>query len=175
MSIAPMRKILLSALTLTALAAAGAASAATPATSTTPSASATAAPSPGSRHAAWRQKFFDQIDTNHDGTISRAEYQAWVDGRFAKLDANGDGAVNADEIATSPAAVERVQKRAEGFVKRYDTSGSGEVTKADFEAKEMQRFDRLSNGADSVTEDEFDAAAAHRFNHRHGAPAASGG
>ena len=169
-----MRKILLSALALTALAAAGTAAAQTKATSTTPSGTSTATPAPGSRHAEWRQQFFDRIDTNHDGTISRAEYQAWVDSRFDKLDTNGDGSVNADEVATSPAAVNRVQKRAEGFVKRYDATGSGEVTKSDFEAKEMQRFDRLSGGADSITEEEFDSAG-QRMHRRHGAPADNGG
>jgi EF hand domain-containing protein len=166
-----MRKFVLTALTLSSLLAAGAASAATPATGTTPA----TAPAPGSRHAEWRQQFFDKIDTNHDGTISRAEYQAWIDSRFAKLDSNGDGTVDADEVASSPMAVERVQKRADGFVKRYDTTGSGQVSKADFEAKEMQRFDRLSNGADTISEEQFDAAASQRSKHRRGAPADNGG
>ena len=166
-----MRKILLSALTLSALLAGGTASAATPAAGATPAPST----APDSRHAEWRQQFFDKIDSNHDGTISRAEYQAWIDTRFSKLDANGDGTVNADEVASSPMAAERVQKRADGFVRRYDTTGSGQVSKADFEAKEMQRFDRMSNGADSVTEDQFDAAASQHFKHRRGAPADNGG
>ena len=161
-----MRKILSAAFTLSALVAAAAASAASPAP-------AGAAPD-ATPHGNWRQQFFDKIDTNHDGVVTRAEYQAWVDGRFAKMDANGDGKVNADEVATSPAAVERVQKRAEGFVRRYDASGTGEVSKADFEAKEMERFDRLSNGADSITEDQF--AAARPFKHRRGpAPTDNGG
>ena len=163
-----MRNLSLAAFALSAFVAAATASAATPTTSDGAAAAPTA---PGGRHAAWREQFFEKIDTNHDGTISRAEYQAWVDSRFAKLDANGDGTVNADEIATSPAAVERVQKRAEGFVRRYDTTGSGEVTKADFEAKEMQRFDRIGNGADSITADEF-AAASRQRRHRQG-PATS--
>ena len=166
-----MRKFVLTALTLSTLLAAGAASAAAPAAGTAPAPS----PAPGSRHAEWRQQFFDKVDTNHDGTISRAEYQAWIDNRFAKLDSNGDGTVDANEVATSPMAAERVEKRAEGFVRRYDTTGSGQVSKTDFEAKEMQRFDRMSNGADSVTEEQFDAAASQHFKHRRGAPADNGG
>ena len=81
-----------------------------------------------------------------------------------------DGVVNADEVATSPMAAERVEKRAQGFVRRYDTTGRGEVSRADFEAKEMQRFDHMSNGADSVTEDQFTAAATRSFKHRRPAP-----
>jgi hypothetical protein len=160
-----MRKIVFTVFTLSALLAGACAFAQEP---------AGAAPAPGARHAEWRQQFFDKIDTNHDGTVSRAEYQAWIDGRFAKLDTNGDGTVNADEVASSPLAAERVEKRAQGFVRRYDTTGSGAVSKADFEAKEMQRFDRLGNGADSITADQFNAAAARRMK-RHGAPNDNGG
>ena len=163
-----MRKIVFTTFTLSALLAAGAAAAAGPDSGATPAAA------PGAKAQQWRQQFFDKIDTNHDGVISRAEYQAWVDSRFEKLDTNGDGVVDADEVATSPAAAERVEKRAEGFVRRYDTTGSGQVSKADFEAKEMQHFDRLSNGADTVTEDQF--MTARPFQHRRGmAPQPSSG
>jgi EF hand domain-containing protein len=168
-----MRKTVFTAFTLTALVAAGAAFAGAGPASDTASGDN---PAPNTQPGQWRQKFFDKIDTNHDGIISRGEYQAWVDNRFAKLDTNGDGAVNADEVATSPTAAERVERRAQGFVHRYDTTGSGEVTKSDFEAKEMQRFDRMSNGADSITEDQFAAAAAHPFKHRRSAaPSANDG
>lgn len=155
-----------------ALATAGATFAADPA-------STTAAPA-STQRAEKQQRFFDKLDSNHDGVVSRAEYQAWIDSRFAKLDSNGDGVVDANEIAASPAVAERVQKRAEGFVKRYDQSGTGKVSKADFEAKELSRFDRLGNGADTVTQSQL---AAHRnaFMHQHGSrnqgadPAANGG
>lgn len=102
------------------------------------------------RRAEFQQRLLDQIDTNRDGVVSRAEYQAWVDARFARLDSNGDGRVDANEIAASPQVAQRVQKRAERFVNRYDTSGTGNVSKADFEAKEMARFDRLSGGSGTL-------------------------
>ncbi len=161
-----MRKILSvrfapALLTACALATAGAAFAADPTTD------GDAATTRAAKRAEFQQRFFDKLDTNHDGIVSRAEYQAWVDGRFAKLDVNGDGSVDANEIAASPATAERVQKRAEGFVKRYDTSGDGQVTKTAYEAKEMARFDRISGGADSLTPDELSAAAHSAFQHRH--------
>jgi hypothetical protein len=124
-----------------------------------------AADTRASKRAEMKQRFFDQIDTNHDGSVSRDEYRAWVDARFARLDANHDSRVDANEIANSPQARERVQKRAERFVQRFDTSGSGEVSQADFEAKAMARFDRLANGADSLTPDQLGGPGRH--GHRH--------
>lgn len=127
---------------------------------------ATASPSAMTGHRAEaRQHFFDTLDANHDGVVSRAEYQAWVDSRFAGLDSNGDGSVDATEIESSPKTAERVQKRAEAFVKRYDQSGTGKVSRRDFEAREMARFDRIGGGADSVTEEQL---AAHRHGMKHG-------
>ena len=166
-----MRKIIPVVFAVSALAAAGAAIAADPG-------SDGSAPAVNAR-AQWQQHFFDQIDTNHDGVVSRTEYQAWVDSRFAKLDTSGSGSVTAAEIAASPATAARVQKRAEAFVKRYDTSGTGSVTKAEFEAKEMSRFDKLSGGADTLTEAQL-SAHRHGGTHKHrqgqgAAPATNGG
>jgi hypothetical protein len=115
-----------------------------------------------SRAAEMRQHFFNQLDTNHDGVVSRDEYRAWVDGRFDKLDANHDGTVDANEIATAPATQERVRKRADHFVKRNDTSGDGKVSLADFEAKAMARFDRMANGADTLTQDQLGFGRRHQ-------------
>ena len=36
-------------------------------------------------------------DTNGDGSITRAEFDAALEARFAKMDANGDGVVTQDE------------------------------------------------------------------------------
>lgn len=102
------------------------------------------------RRAELQQRFLDKVDANHDGKISRAEYQSWLGARFDTLDANGDGRVDATEVAASPQVAQRVHERADRFVARYDTSGSGSVSKADFESKELARFDRLGGGADPV-------------------------
>lgn len=162
-----MRKIIPVLFAVSALAAAGSTFAADPGNHA-------GTPTANSR-AQWKQHAFDRIDTNHDGLISRAEYQAWIDSRFARLDTGGTGSVTAADIAASPATSARVQKRAEAFVKRYDTSGTGSVTKAEFETKEMSRFDKLSGGADTLTEAQLTARRhGGRHGHRQDPDAASG-
>lgn len=124
------------------------------------------------KRAEFRQRLFDQIDTNHDGVVSRVEYQAWVDSRFDKLDSNHDGHVDANEIAKSAATAERVQKRAEGFIKR-NGNGDSTVSKTAFEAKAMARFDRMGSGADTLTIDQLGGGRG-GFKHRHGAATPNG-
>ena len=106
-----MRNIAFTALTLCGLLAAGAAFAASP----TPS----AAPAPGTKQAEWRQRFFDKIDTNHDGVISRAEYQALVDSRFAKR--------HAEDLVERISGAKHVQNNlrvSEGGTTRSDTAAT---------------------------------------------------
>ena len=112
------------------------------------------------------QQQVDALDADKDGIVSRDEYRAFVDRRFDKLDANHDGSFDADEIVTSQVAAERARKRAEGLVGRYDTQGTGRVTRADFEAKQMQHFERVGGGADSVATEQF----MHRRGPRDGKP-----
>jgi len=116
-------------------------------------------------HGAFRahaEQAFDRLDTNEDGAISRAEFQAGVEDRFERLDANGDGAIDASEIAESEAAKARAQKRAERFLARYGAEAGGTVSRADFEAKEMARFERLAGDDDTIAKD--------ALGKRHGGP-----
>jgi hypothetical protein len=163
-----MRSHLRALLAAATLGACTLASAANTATATSDPAAA-AADTRASRHAEQRQRFFDQIDTNHDGVVSRDEYRSWIDSRFDKLDGNHDGNVDANEIASSPATQERVQKRADRFVQRLDTSGTGKVSLNDFEAKAMARFDRMANGGDTLTEDQLAGAGRRGWRHGHDA------
>ncbi len=43
------------------------------------------------------QQRLQEIDSDGDGNISRAEFQAMSDKRFAAMDSNGDGLISADE------------------------------------------------------------------------------
>ncbi len=156
-------------LLLSGLALAGAASLALAGDETTASPSADAH---AARRAQVEQAFLDRVDSNHDGLISRAEYQTWIDSRFDRLDANRDGRIDATEIAHSPAAEQRAQRRAEKFVQHFSGSADGSVSKADFEARSMQRFDRVSAGSDTASAEQL---LPHRgaWRHRHGKASAN--
>ena len=50
------------------------------------------------RREARRQRMFDRADTDNNGEISPAEFEAMGNQRFARMDKNGDGSVAPDEI-----------------------------------------------------------------------------
>lgn len=125
-----------------------------------------AAPQPGADKNA-QPTARPRIDANADGQISRAEYQAWIDARFAKLDSNGDGIVTAEEIANSPAVRARNERRAQRLIERFGGEGANQVSKAQFEAGQMSRFERLSDGKDTVDVAQLKARHAGK-GYRHG-------
>ena len=64
-------------------------------------------------------KFFDKIDINKDGAITREEARAAQARRFERLDANQDGTVSLEEF----------QAIAERHFARYDLNRDGRVTR----------------------------------------------
>ncbi len=74
------------------------------------------------------QRWFDRLDTNKDGVISRDEVNAHRAERFAKIDADGDGMISPAEY----------NARAEAHFTRADTDGNGEITKDEFAAAAEQ-------------------------------------
>ena len=97
-------------------------------------------------------------DANHDGNISRAEFDAARAARFTQMDANHDGSLQASERpqwgggdhppAAAPAGGAPPAMRG-------DTNGDGVLSRAEFDAQGAAMFGRLDadhNGTISAAE-----------------------
>lgn len=149
---------------------------------------ATTGTAPG-RDASREDAWFQRLDTNKDGAISKEEAQAAADQRIAhtfdKLDANHDGLITQAEVTASHEArrAEMQAQAAERF-KQADTNGDGLLSK-DEASKSMPRlargFDRLDTNKDGqLSPEELQAGRqqmmGRRGDHwRHGGPPADAG
>lgn len=103
-----------------------------------------------------------RADTNHDGTITRAEATAQADAMFDRMDTNRDGRLTADEMT---AWHDRMQaqrggdaavpppggpRHAPGMGRKADPNGDGVITREEFRARAMTRFDRMDANHDGV-------------------------
>ena len=100
---------------------------------------------------------FDRLDTNHDGVITKEEFQADVAARFARLDTNHDGKVSPEERAAA---------RPGGGGGR---GMAGDMTLADIQAQAERRFDRLDTNHDGKI-DQAEFAAMRTRMERRGPP-----
>jgi len=107
---------------------------------------------------------FSRLDTDGDGAISRAEYEAGRDKMFQRLDANNDGAFTREEAAASAAAWHkkaaeagktaspdreaRHKQRAEKMFDDMDVNKDGKISKAEFNAAGEKLFARLDVNGD---------------------------
>lgn len=103
-----------------------------------------AAPEDGSP----RHEMMARIDTDRDGKISPAEWNAATDARFARTDTNGDGFISPDEMKTAAQkrAAEhaaRRKDRSEEMFKRADANGDGKLSKAEYEARSQKMYERM--------------------------------
>jgi hypothetical protein len=97
---------------------------------------------PGTPDAPARRSPFDEMDTNHDGFVSRDEFIAYQKKRFDEFDTNHDGRIDAKEIASSPPLMERNLKTAERMVRQWDKNGDGVVSADEFKQDAEDRFSR---------------------------------
>ena len=119
---------------------------------------AQADPAAAGAHAGIYQHMLQKMDSNGDGRISLDEYLAASSARFKSMDSQNKGSIDAADIASSKAAIERIDHRANALVKLLDTAGNGYVTQDEFVAAAQKRFARLDkNGDGKLTPDELTA------------------
>ena len=107
-------------------------------------------------------QMFDRLDANHDGKLDQADRDAMQKARFDRMDANHDGQLSyAEFTAMRGPRGERGQQGAErghrgehgmamrGFrgrgamMRMAHADKDGAITKAEFQAAALTRFDRL--------------------------------
>lgn len=92
-----------------------------------------------------------QSDSNSDGVVTRAEFDAGRDAMFARLDANSDGQLARDEMRAG-----RHGRRGGGghrgaFIARgADANEDGQITRDEFLARPIEQFNRLDRNSDGV-------------------------
>jgi hypothetical protein len=114
-----------------------------------------------------------RADTNGDGKISRAEYQAQVDSRFARLDVNGDGLLGNDEMPMR--GMGRRSMTTDVPPPRVNNTPpappSGPISRDQFRTLSMSRFDRIDANHDgNIDADEMAAARPYRGSDDRSAP-----
>jgi Ca2+-binding EF-hand superfamily protein len=88
---------------------------------------APAAPGAGSR-------YFDVVDTDHDGRISLAEYQERMSWAFRQMDANRDGVLAPSEqlVPAPTTTLAELQARLERQFRRQDSNRDGWLSAREF-------------------------------------------
>lgn len=99
------------------------------------------------KHGDFAQHILGRVDTDKDGKISKAEFDAEGAKMFAKLDENGDGKIADSEMPQRHAA-----KFGGKMFDRMDADNDGKVTKAEFQAAGEQMFQRMDKNGDGVIE-----------------------
>jgi hypothetical protein len=106
-------------------------------------------------------EMFTAADANHDGNITRAEFDAARAARFAQMDANHDGTLQASEMPQRPGGGEHGGMHG-------DANSDGSVSRAEFDAQGQRLFTRLdadNNG--TISQAELQAAQQHMQSMQH--------
>lgn len=98
-------------------------------------------------------RMLENVDTNKDGMIDKAEVDAKKASKFGEIDTNGDGVITGADIMAHREA-ERKKRMAERITARLDTNGDGTISEAEFLAAPDRMFDRADRNNDGVVDAE---------------------
>jgi hypothetical protein len=101
-------------------------------------------------------KMLETLDTDKDGAVSKAEFEAKRAADFTAADTDKDGNVSAAELNAfhEKKAAERKTEREKRMYERLDANKDGKVTKDEFEG--AGRFDKMDKNKDGkISADEM--------------------
>lgn len=99
-------------------------------------------------------------DTDKDGKISKAEFEAWRTARITVIDTDKDGLLSADELAAArmKEAETRSKAMAARMIAMHDQNGDGKLSAEELMSAPTPVFDALDTNADgAVDKAELDA------------------
>lgn len=91
-----------------------------------------------------------QSDSNSDGVVTRAEFDAGRDSMFARLDANSDGQLAREEMRAGRHGRRGGGHRGAFMMRGADANEDGQITRDEFLARPIEQFNRLDRNSDGV-------------------------
>jgi hypothetical protein len=108
-------------------------------------------------------KVFAQADLNHDGIVTRAEFQKSRAARFRQLDFNHDDYLSQADIPPGLNLIHPNTARIAQMLAQFDTDHDGRVSLAEFIAGSMRLFDEADTTHDGILTKAEASAATARF------------
>ena len=113
-------------------------------------------------------KFFEKVDENDDGKLTRAEMTAFAKTKFSEADTDGNGSLSLEEMTahSKHKMGNRMGKRGAEMIEKRDQNGDGELNFEEMQAGK-NRLDRMfskldSDGDGAIGMEEMAAMKKHR-------------
>jgi len=95
---------------------------------------------------------FAAADTDHDGRISRAEFQAARLAQFDRMDRNGDGVISRDDFTRIMAFRPQAAPRIDAMISEADLNRDGRVTRVELAHAPTGLFDHVDTNHDGFVD-----------------------
>ncbi len=113
------------------------------------------------------EQHFKDMDTNNDGFITKAEFDAEHTKYFQKMDANGDGKLSRDEMRDGH--MKTLKKVKDSRFDKADSNNDGKLSRDEVEKmpRLSRRFEEIDTNKDGqVSREELDAVMQRKMGER---------